>query len=326
MRTLGRDLRVSSIGLGCMGMSEFYGPHDDEQSMATLNRALDLGVTFLDTADMYGHGHNEKLVAYLLRERGRDAVTLATKFGIVREDAGYARRIDNSPDYVRSACEGSLKRLGTDHIDLYYIHRVERDRPIEEAMEALSRLVRDGKIGHIGICEVRSETLRRAHAVHPISALQTEFSLWSREPEGDVLATCRELGIGFVPYAPLGRGFLTGKLSSTDGLADDDFRKTNPRFEDKSLSANLAIVRAVHAMAEEKQCTPGQLALAWLLAQGDDIVPIPGTKRTRYLEENANAIFVELNPEDLRRLDEAVPPGVAQGQRYTAEGMKGVNV
>lgn len=332
-RTLGaagRELTVSALGLGCMGMSEFYGPRDDAQSLATLHRALDLGVTFLDTADTYGFGHNEKLIARLLDERGRDAVTLATKFGIRREEGAYARGIDNDPAYVRSACEASLRRLATDRIDLYHIHRVDAGRPIEEAMGELARLVGEGKVLHVGICEVNPDTLRRAHDVHPITALQSEYSLWTRDAEGEVFAACRELGIGFVPYAPLGRGFLTGALPSREDLAEDDFRRANPRFADENLGANLGIARAVQDLAREKDCTPAQLALAWVLAQADvhgiDIVPIPGTKRTTYLDQNAGALEVELSADDLDHLDRRVPPGAALGARYTAEGMKGVDV
>lgn len=322
-------LTVSKIGLGCMGMSEFYGARDDVQSMETLNRALDLGVTFLDTAETYGLGHNEELIGRLLAARGRDAVTVATKFGIRREPGAYARGISNNPAYVRQACEGSLKRLGTDHIDLYYIHRIEPDRPIEEPMGELSKLVEEGKIGHIGICESSPATLRRAHAVHPITALQSEYSLWTREPEEDVFAVCQELEIGFVPYSPLGRGFLTGAMSSTNDLADDDFRRTNPRFKDGNLDGNMGILQALQNMAHEKDCTPAQLALAWVLKKGAvfgiGIAPIPGTKRTSYLEQNVGALSVDMTADDLDRLDRLVPIGAAKGERYTAEGMKGVN-
>lgn len=322
-------LAVSALGLGCMGMSEFYGPRDDDQSMATLHRAVDLGVTFLDSAETYGLGHNEELVGRLIAERGRDAVTVATKFGIRREPGAYARGIDNDPAYVRAACEGSLRRLGTDSIDLYYIHRIEADRPIEEPMGELSRLVEEGKVRHVGICEASPASLRRAHAVHPITALQSEYSLWTRDPEAEVLETCRELGIGFVPYAPLGRGFLTGAMTSTDGLPEDDFRRANPRFADGNLDGNLLLVQAVQDMAEEKGCTSAQLALAWVLAQGRahgvSIVPIPGTKRITYLEQNAGALSIALTADDLARLDRMVPVGAAMGDRYTHEGMKGVH-
>lgn len=331
-QTLGsakRGLVVPHLGLGCMGMSEFYGERDDTQSMETLNRALDLGVTFLDTAETYGLGHNEELVGRLISERGRDAMTIATKFGIRREPGAYARGISNDPAYIRKACEDSLKRLGTDYIDLYYIHRIETDRPIEEAMETLSKLVTEGKIGHIGICESSPATLRRAHAVHPIAALQSEYSLWTREPEEDVFPVCKELAIGFVPYSPLGRGFLTGAMTSTDDLAEDDFRRANPRFQKSALEQNMGIVKVVQEMAQEKECSAAQLALAWVMKKGTsfgiDIVPIPGTKRTSYLEQNVGALSVELTSDDLDRIDRLVPVGAASGERYTAEGMKGVN-
>ncbi len=330
LRTLGTvdgGLRVPALGLGCMGMSEFYGPRDDAQSMDTLRRALDLGVTLLDSADTYGHGHNESLIGRLVQERGRDAVTVATKFGIQREEGAYARGINNAPDYVRSACEASLKRLGIDTIDLYYIHRIDTTRDIEEPMNALAGLVRDGKVRHVGICEASPATLRRAHAVHPLTAVQTEYSLWTRdvEDENGVLATCRELGIGFVPYSPLGRGFLTGTMTSTDGLADDDFRRANPRFQDENLAANLTLVQALESIAREKRCTVAQLALAWVLAQGDDVVPIPGTRQIRYLEQNVDSVSISLEPADLQRLEQVLPSDAVRGERYTIEGMKGVN-
>jgi aryl-alcohol dehydrogenase-like predicted oxidoreductase len=320
-------LPVSALGLGCMGMSEFYGRRDDRQSLATLHRALDLGITLLDTADTYGLGHNEELIGKLIAERGRDAIAVASKFSIERVKGAYARSINNDPAYVVSACEQSLKRLGVETIDLYYIHRVEAGRPIEEAMQALAQLVNQGKIRHVGICEVSAETLRRAHAVHPITALQSEYSLWTRDVEGDggILDTCRALGIGFVPYSPLGRGFLTGTFSTTDHLDDDDFRKSNPRFQDENLVANQAIASAVSRMAEQKGCRPAQLALSWVLAQGRDIVPIPGTKRIEYLEQNTAALSVELTPDDLSLINELVPRDAARGERYNVEGMKGVN-
>lgn len=323
-------LHVSAQGLGCMGMSEFYGAHDDKQSMGTLNRALELGLTFLDTADTYGLGHNETLIGRLISEHGRASVKIATKFGIQREAGAYARGINNKADYIRSACEASLKRLGTDHIDLYYIHRVAADCPIEETMAELAKLVEQGKILHVGICEVSAGTLRRAHVVHPITALQSEYSLWTRELESNgVIEACRELEIGFVAYSPLGRGFLTGTLQSTDELAEDDFRRANPRFQQTAMDTNRVIVDKLKSMADELQCTPAQLALAWVQAQGKrlgvSMVPIPGTKRIAYLEQNAAAHGIEMSDDQLNKLDAMIPVGIATGDRYTAEGMKGVN-
>ena len=307
-------LTVSALGLGCMGMSEFYGTADESEAVATLHRALDLGVTFLDTADMYGPFTNEKLVGGAIADR-RDQVVLATKFGNVRDpDDPTNRRIDGSPAYVRSACDASLQRLGVDHIDLYYQHRVDKSVPIEETVGAMSELVTAGKVRHLGLSEASAETIRRAHAVHPVTALQTEYSLWTRHVEDEILPTLRELGIGLVPYSPLGRGFLTGTITSTDSLDPSDFRRHNPRFQGDALDANLAIVAAVRAVAERKGATPGQLALAWVLAQGDDVVPIPGTKRVRYLEENVAAAAVELTADDLAELEQAVPAAV--GERY----------
>jgi aryl-alcohol dehydrogenase-like predicted oxidoreductase len=314
VRILGtQGLECSAIGLGCMGMSEFYGPGDEDESIATVHRALELGVTMLDTADMYGSGHNERLVGRAIAGR-RDEVVLATKFGLRRE--GGERRLDGSPEYVRSACEASLERLGVDHVDLYYQHRVDLDTPIEETVGAMAELVSEGKVRYLGLSEAKPETIRRAHAVHPISALQTEYSLWTRDPEDEVLAAVRDLGIGFVAYSPLGRGFLTGQIQSPDDFADDDFRRSNPRFQGDNFRRNLELVERVREIAREKDCTPGQLALAWVLARGDDIVPIPGTKHVPYLEENVGAIDVALSDEDLARLDEAAPAGAAAGERY----------
>ena len=312
--TTGSALTVSILGLGCMGMSEFYGTTDEAEAARTIRRALDLGVSFLDTADMYGPFTNERLVGSAIAGR-RDEVVLATKFGNVRDpDNPRARRIDGSPAYVRSACDASLERLGVDHIDLYYQHRVDRSVPIEETVGAMGELVAAGKVRHLGLSEASAETIRRAHATHPITALQTEYSLWTRDLETEILPTLRELGIGLVPYSPLGRGFLTGTITSTDDLAPDDFRRHNPRFAGDALQANLAIVEAVRTVADAKGATPGQVALAWVLAQGDDVVQIPGTKRVRYLEENVAAAAVELSADDLARLDEAVPAPV--GERY----------
>jgi len=324
-RKLGQGLEVSPLGLGCMGMSEFYGPRDDAQSLQVLERALELGVTFLDTADMYGRHHNEELLGTFLRNR-RDQVCLATKFGIVRQDdVAYDRTVNNSPAYARSSCEASLKRLGTDHIDLYYVHRVEQDRPIEEVMGALSDLVTEGKIRHIGLCEVSPQTLRRAHAVHPITAVQTEYSLWTRDVEDEILPTCRELGIGFVPYSPLGRGFLTGTFTTQTTFSADDFRGSMPRFRGENLAINQSIVEKVKTMASAKGCSPAQIALAWLLAQGDDVVPIPGTKRIKYLEENWASVDVKLSSDEVVSLGKAMEQTQVVGERYTEAGMIGLN-
>ncbi|MEL7280659.1 MAG: aldo/keto reductase [Pseudomonadota bacterium] len=322
-RKLG-NLTVSALGLGCMGMSEFYGATEDRTSLKVLAAARELGVEFFDTADTYGIGHNEELIGRFIAAQGKD-FKLATKFGIVRKPGEYARTINNDPAYVREACEASLTRLGVEQIDLYYIHRIQEGRPIEEPMEALSRLVEEGKIAHIGLCEVSPEILKRACDVHPVSALQSEYSLWTRGPEDGVLAACRELGVGFVPYSPLGRGFLTGAVTTLDGMDEKDFRRANPRFSEENMPANLKLVARVREMAEEKGCTAAQLALAWVLAQGDDIVPIPGTKRATYLEQNVGAMDVVLSAEDLARLDEIMPAGAAAGDRYHAEGMKGVH-
>ncbi|PFG10644.1 aldo/keto reductase [Marinobacter sp. LV10MA510-1] len=323
-RSLTPDLNVSALGLGCMGMSEFYGPRDDAQSMQVLHRAADLGVTFFDTADMYGPHHNEELLGRFLRER-KPQVEIATKFGIVRKPGEYARTIDNSAEYARAACEASLRRLEVERIDLYYVHRIDRSRPIEDVMEALSSLVRAGKIGHIGLSEVSAATLRRAHAVHPIAAVQTEYSLWSRDVESDVLPTCRELGIGFVPYSPLGRGFLTGTFDGQSDFADGDFRANLPRFSAENIDANRRIVDVVRSLALTKDCTSAQIALAWLLSKGDHIVPIPGTKRLKYLEENVAAVDVVLSPDEITALEAGVSELNVAGGRYTDEGMKGLD-
>jgi len=315
-RRLGtQGLEVPQQGLGCMGMSEFYGATDEREAIATIHRALELGITFLDTADVYGPYTNEELVGRAIQGR-RDDVVLATKFGIVRTDDPSYRGFDSSREYVRAACEGSLERLGVDTIDLYYQHRVDLAVPIEETVGAMAELVREGKVRYLGLSEAAPETIRRAHAVHPISALQSEYSLWTRDPEDAVLPTVRELGIGFVPYSPLGRGFLTGRFRSLDDLEEDDFRRTTPRFQEQNFDKNLALVEQVRELAREKGVAPGQLALAWVLAQGDDIVPIPGTKRVSYLEENAGASEIELSDEELARLDELAPRGIAAGARY----------
>jgi aryl-alcohol dehydrogenase-like predicted oxidoreductase len=323
LRTLGRHspLTVSALGLGCMGMSEFYGPGDDTESIATIHRALELGVTFLDTSDMYGSGHNEQLVGQAIAGR-RDEVVVATKFGIVREDG--ARRIDSSGDYAKRAVEGSLRRLGIDHVDLYYMHRRNPDVPIEDTVGGLAELVQEGKIAHIGLSEVSADTLRAACAVHPITALQSEWSLFTRGIEAEIVPTARELGVGIVPYSPIGRGFLTGRYASIDDLDENDFRRYQPRFQGDNLAANLRLVARLREIADESGHTPVQLALAWLLEQGDDVAPIPGTKRVRYLEENVSAADIELTEDQLAALDEAMPVGAAAGDRYPPSSMPSV--
>jgi aryl-alcohol dehydrogenase-like predicted oxidoreductase len=322
-RKLGsQGLEVSAEGLGCMGMSEFYGTSDEDEAIATIHRYLDLGGTFLDTADMYGPFNNERLVGRAMRER-REWVIVATKFGNQREEDGTFLGINGRPEYVHQACDASLERLGVDVIDLYYQHRVDDQVPIEETVGAMSELVEQGKVKYIGLSEAAPDTIRRAHAVHPISALQTEYSLWTRDPEDAILPTVRELGIGFVAYSPLGRGFLSGRIRSLDDLDENDFRRGSPRFEGENFERNLELVDRVQEIASEKEVTPGQLALAWVLHQGEDLVPIPGTKRRSYLEENLAAAEVELSDEDLRRLDEAAPVGAAAGERYA--NMSSVN-
>lgn len=323
-RTLGSSLTVSTLGLGCMGMSEFYGPRDDQQSLQVLRRAVELGVSFFDTADMYGPHHNEELLGRFLAScsaEERDRLVIATKFGIVRSNDPAARNVRNDPDYIRQCCEASLRRLGVERIDLYYMHRLEKGRPVEEAMGVLSELVQEGKIGHIGLCEVSPETIRRAHDVHAVTAIQTEYSLWTRDVEDEILPLCRELGIGFVPYSPLGRGFLTGTFKSGKDFGEGDFRAALPRFAPENLAANMAIADKVHHFASERNASPAQVALAWLLAQGEDIVPIPGTKKLRWLEDNCAAPRLTLTPQEVETLGETIAALPVVGDRYTPVGM-----
>ncbi|MGA9115138.1 MAG: aldo/keto reductase [Candidatus Dormiibacterota bacterium] len=325
-RRLGsQGLEVSAEGLGCMGMSQSYGPADEVESIATIHRALDLGVTFLDTADMYGPFTNERLVGRAIAGR-RDEVVLATKFGNERREDGSWIGVNGRPEYVRRCCDASLERLGLEHIDLYYQHRVDTSVPVEETWGAMAELVAAGKVRCLGISEAAPATIRRAHATHPVTAVQSEYSLFTRDPEAEVLPTCRALGIGFVPYSPLGRGVLSGAVTSAVQFAGDDFRGRTPRFQGENLTHNLELVARLSVVAERKGCTPAQLALAWVLAQGEDLVPIPGTKRRRFLEENVAALSVELTPEDVAAIEAIAPPGAAAGDRYTAEQMARVNV
>ena len=324
-RELGRSgLKVSALGLGCMGLTDYYGVPNVRESLATIHRALDLGINFLDTADMYGMGRNEEFIGKAIRGR-REKVVLATKFGNLFDNKGTFAGVNGRSEYVRIACEASLRRLGVDVIDLYFLHRVDTNTPIEETVAAMARLVKQGKVRHIGLSEASAETLRRGHQVHPVAALQSEYSLWSREPEDEILNVCRDLGVGFVAYCPLGRGFLTGRIKHAEDLAETDTRRKSPRFQPENFQKNLALVDRVKEIARGKGCTPAQLALAWLLAQGDDIVPIPGTKRSGYLEENIAALPIKLTEDDLKTIDEIVPKGMAAGARYTQAMMSLVN-